>query len=102
MAGLRGKAREKQGVVTVKVLMTHPMEPGTRKNKETGKLIPPHYIEDVTFKVDDEVIYIANFGGAVAKDPYVSFKFKGSKGTNIDLEWKDNLGETEKARINVK
>ena len=100
--GLRGKARESKGIVTVKVLMTHPMEPGTRKNKETGDLIPAHYIENVIFKIENETIYTANFGGAISKDPFLSFKYKGTKGNKIQISWKDNQQQSGETEIRVK
>jgi len=34
MASIKMKAKEKKGVVTVKALITHPMETGLRKDKK--------------------------------------------------------------------
>ena len=100
--GLRGKARETDGIVTVKALMTHPMEPGTRKNKKTGKPIPAHFIEKVIFSLEGETIYIANFGGAISKDPFLSFRFKGAKGSLIKTSWQDNHGKSDSTEFVVK
>ena len=42
------RATEADGKVTVKALITHPMELGTRKDAKTGELIPAHFIQDIT------------------------------------------------------
>ena len=80
MAGsMRVRAKEKDGVVTVKALITHPMETGLRKDGD-GNIIPAHFIQEVTATVGGEVVFTANWGTGVAKNPYLSFKYKGSKG----------------------
>ena len=35
------------GVTTVKVLISHPMDTGLEKDKKTGNLIPAHFIQEV-------------------------------------------------------
>jgi sulfur-oxidizing protein SoxZ len=42
-------------VVVVDFMAMHPMESGMRKDKDTGVLIPAHYINEVTF-FNDKVI----------------------------------------------
>lgn len=92
MAGIKIRAKEKGGVVQVKALMSHPMETGLRKDKK-GKLIPANYIQEVTCTYAGNVVMTANWGPAVSKDPYMSFKFKGAaKGDTITLAWTDNSG----------
>ena len=101
--GIRGKAKEKKGIVTAKVLMSHPMEPGTRKDKKTGNLIPAHFIEEITCKAASKTIYTAYFGGAISKNPFLSFKFKGvAKGEVMEVAWRDNQGESGKTEIVIK
>jgi sulfur-oxidizing protein SoxZ len=37
----------------------------------------------------------ADWGPAVSKNPYMSFKFKGgAKGDKVKITWTDNKGET--------
>ena len=100
---IKGKAKEKKGVVTVKILMSHPMESGFRKDKKTGKYIPAHYIEEVVCSLAGETLYTAYFGGAISKNPYLSFRFKGpAKGEVIETVWKDSAGESAKSEFKVK
>jgi sulfur-oxidizing protein SoxZ len=89
------RAKERKGVVTVKALMNHPMETGLRKNQKTGKLIPAHHITEVVAKSGDKTVLDAVWGGAVSKNPYMSFKFNGAKGDMITLSWADNKGNSD-------
>jgi len=102
MAGsMRVRAKEKDGVVTVKALITHPMETGLRKDSD-GELIPAHYIQEVTATVGGEVVFTANWGTGVSKNPYLSFKYRGSSGDVLTLSWTDNMGESDSIEATVK
>ena len=59
------RAKAKDGMVTVKSLMNHPMETGLRKNKKTGKKIPAHFIQEVIAKAGDETVMEAFWSGAI-------------------------------------
>lgn len=101
MAGsMRVRAKEKDGVVTVKALITHPMETGQRK--KDGKTIPAHFIKEVVATVGDAVVFTANWGTAVSKNPYLSFKYEGAKGDNLKLSWVDNKDESDSLEVEVK
>ena len=90
------KAKEKDGVVTVKALITHPMETGARKDKKTGEVIPAHFIQEVACEHGGKTVMTAQWSGGVSKNPYVTFKFKGgAKGDAVKLAWSDNKGESD-------
>ena len=77
----------------VKVLMNHIMETGLRKDAKTGKLIPAHFINEVSATVNGKPVLDAQWGGGVSKNPYLGFKVKGAKaGDKITVSWKDNKG----------
>ena len=103
MAGsIKIRAKESGGVVEVKALMSHPMETGTRKDSN-GEPIPAHYIKEVTAEVNGKTVMTSNWGPAVSKNPYLSFKFKGaSKGDTLTLSWTDNMGETASEQAEIK
>jgi sulfur-oxidizing protein SoxZ len=43
----------------------------------------------------DKVVLQGEFGTAVAKNPYLAFKFKGgAKGEKVTVAWKDNKGDS--------
>ncbi len=78
---------------TVRVLMSHPMEPGTRKDA-AGALIPAHFIKDLEATHNGKTVLKAQFSGSVSQNPFLSFKFKGgAKGDKVSVSWVDNKGE---------
>ena len=92
------RANIKEGVTTVKVLISHPMDTGLQKDKKTGEKIPAHFIQEVVCKHKDTTVMTANWGPAISKNPYLSFKFKGAAaGDTINLSWVDNKGEKDSA-----
>ena len=100
---IRIRAKAKADEATVKALITHPMETGLRKNKKTGKKIPPHYIQEVTCKHNGNTVLTALWGPAVSKNPYLSFSFAGAKsGDSIELSWVDNKGQKDSQTTKVK
>ena len=99
---IKVRAKLKGDVTEVKALMSHPMETGLRKDKDTGEVIPAHFIQEVVCKWQDKVVMDALWSGGVSKNPYISFKFKGAaKGDVIQLSWKDNKGESDSAETEI-
>jgi len=99
---MRIRAAARDGVVNVKVLMAHEMETGQRKDA-SGKLVPPHFIQNVRATHQGKVVLSAQWGPAVAKNPFLEFTFKGGrKGDKIVVTWEDNKGEsrTDESTIN--
>lgn len=96
------RAKFKKGTVTVKALMTHPMETGSRKDKKTGELIPAHFIQEVTCESAGKKVVSAIWSGGVSKNPYISCRFQGgSKGDDVTLSWVDNKGNSDSATAKV-
>lgn len=96
------RAKLKGGVTTVKCLITHPMETGSRKDKKTKKLIPAHFIQEVVCKHGADTVLTANWSGGVSKNPYLSFKFEGgAKGDEISISWTDNKGGGDTATAKI-
>ena len=80
-------------VTEVKVLMSHEMETGQRKDAQ-GNVIPAWFIQNVTATYNGKTVLSAQWGPAVAKNPFVSFKFKGgAKGEKVMITWTDNRGD---------
>ena len=103
MAKIKIRAKEKNGTVTVKSLLKHPMETGTRKDKKTGNKIPAHYITEVICEVNGKTVMTAYLGPGVSKDPYMSFDVKGAKkGETVKLSWVDNKGESASGEVTIK
>lgn len=87
--------------VEVRVLMSHEMETGQRKDAK-GNLVPAHYIQNVTATHNGKVVLTAEWGPAISKNPFLSFKFGGGKaGEKVAITWTDNKGDkrTDEATI---
>lgn len=98
---IKVKAKEKSGVVKVKMLVKHPMETGRRKDKE-GQTIAAHHLTEVKVDYKGEVVFHGEFGTAVSKDPFMAFAFKGVKGDTFNVNSVDNLGKTGQSQVTIK
>jgi sulfur-oxidizing protein SoxZ len=79
---------------TVRVLMTHEMESGQRKDGN-GKVIPAWHIQDLTVLLNGKPVLTAEWGTAVSKNPFCQFTLKGTKvGDKVAIQWKDNRGDS--------
>jgi sulfur-oxidizing protein SoxZ len=92
---IRMRAIASGDTTEVQALVQHPMDSGFVKDAQ-GKLIPPHYIQVVEFEHAGKVVFTANWGPAISKDPYIKFSFKGAqKGDDLTISWVDNKGATD-------
>ena len=89
------------GYTDVRVLMTHPMETGARKAPD-GSLVPLHFIQNVTVKVNGRIVVEGQTSQAVSRNPVFSFRVKGgAKGDKIEVAWLDNKGETNSTEATI-
>jgi sulfur-oxidizing protein SoxZ len=90
------------GVTTVKILISHPMDTGLVKDKKTGNLIPAHFIQEVVCEHNGNNVLTAEWGPAVSKNPYLSFRFKGAKaGDTVKVNWVDNQGNSDSGEATI-
>ena len=91
---MRIRAAANGDVTEVKILMSHPMETGQRKDA-SGQLVPAHFIDKVTATCNGKTVLTADWGPAVSKNPFLAFRFKGAKaGDKISVTWVDTNGAT--------
>jgi len=103
MSSIKLRASAKDGVTTVKALISHPMETGTRKDKKTGEKIPAHFIQEVVCEHNGNAVMTAHWGAAISKNPYLSFRFSGGNvGDTVKLSWVDNKGNSDSAEESIK
>ena len=89
------------GYTDVRVLMSHPMETGQRKAPD-GSVVPLHFIQNVTVKVNGKTVVEGQISQAVSRNPVFSFRVKGgAKGDKIQVAWLDNKGETNSTEATV-
>jgi sulfur-oxidizing protein SoxZ len=85
----------------VKVLMSHPMETGRRKD-DFNTLIPAHFVQLLTATLNGKTVLEAQWGTGISKNPYLTFRLKNAKvGDIVSVTWHDNVGETATQSIAV-
>jgi sulfur-oxidizing protein SoxZ len=103
MASIKMRANIDGDVTTIKALISHPMETGLMKDSKTGEKIPAHFIQEVVCEHKGNTVLTANWGPAVSKNPYLSFRFTGgASGDTVKLSWVDNKGEKDSAETTIK
>jgi len=91
---IRIRARLRDGITDVQVLMPHPMETGLRLD-EAGRRVPLHHITDVVVTLGTRTVFVAQMSFAVSRDPLLSFRFSGAQaGQRLRVAWTDSRGET--------
>jgi sulfur-oxidizing protein SoxZ len=98
---MRIRAQVAGSGATVRVLMSHEMETGQRKDA-AGKVIPAWFIQEVSAQHNGKTVLTAQWGPAISKNPFLQFTVKGAKaGDKISVTWVDNKGEkrTDEATV---
>jgi len=92
---IRVRATSSGDITEVQALVQHPMDSGFVKDPK-GAIIPPHFIQQLKFEHEGKDVFVADWGPAVSKDPYVKFSFKGGKkGDDLRISWVDNKGASD-------
>ena len=98
---IRVRATSNGDITEVQALIQHPMDSGFVKDA-AGAIIPPHFIQQVTFEHGGKNVLVANWGTAVSKDPYVKFSFKGGKKDDeLKVSWVDNKGASDSTTAKI-
>ncbi|MEY2653937.1 MAG: hypothetical protein RLZZ524_965 [Pseudomonadota bacterium] len=98
---MRIRAQAAGDKATVRVLMSHEMETGQRKDA-SGKVIPAWFIQEVSAALNGKVVMTAQWGPAVAKNPFLQFSIKGAKaGDKVAVSWIDNKGDKRTDEVSV-
>jgi sulfur-oxidizing protein SoxZ len=88
------RAKLNGDIAEIKVLMSHPMENGQRKDA-AGAAIPQHFIQNITVEVGGKPVIQGQTGTSVSRNPVFGFKVKGAKvGDKVVVKWRDSKGET--------
>jgi len=93
------KAKEKDGVVKVKVAITHDMltyDQAKKKGKEAN------FITHITGTVGDKVVYDASTSQFLSKNPLIKFQFDGKKGDELKITYTQLKGEVFYATKKIK
>jgi sulfur-oxidizing protein SoxZ len=99
MGKMRIKAKEKDGVVSVKAMIKHEMltyDMAKKKGKEANFIV---YIEG---KANGKPVYEASTSQFLSKNPFIKFKFKGKAGDEFELSYIDLKGNKESKKVKIK
>ena len=98
---IRVRATNNGDITEVQALIQHPMDSGFVKDSK-GEIIPAHFIQQLTFEHGGKTVFVADWGPAVSKDPYVKFAFKGGKkGDELKVSWVDNKGAADSTTAKI-
>ncbi|MBN2740132.1 MAG: thiosulfate oxidation carrier complex protein SoxZ [Rhodobacteraceae bacterium] len=78
-------------VITIKTLISHPMESGQRKDKD-GKVIPREIINRFTCDFNGENVIDVTLDPAVSTNPYIEFDAKVPEAGEFKFTWYDDDG----------
>lgn len=98
---MKMRAQLKGDYVEVKVLISHPMETGRRKD-DFSNIVPAHFVQLLTASLNGKQVLESQWGTGISKNPYLTFRLKGAKlGDVVSITWYDNLGATATQEIEV-
>ena len=90
---MRIRAQAQGDKTTVRVLVSHEMESGQRRDA-AGKIVPAWYIQTINATWNGKTVMSAQWGTAVSKNPFLQFSFKGAKaGDKLMVSWVDSRGD---------
>ena len=98
---MRIRAQMAGDKATVRVLMSHEMETGQRRDA-AGKVVPAWFIQEVSASHNGKAVLTAQWGPSIAKNPFLQFSVKGAKaGDKITVNWIDHKGDkrTDEATV---
>ena len=94
MSKIRLKTKLSNNEITVKTIISHPMDTGRKKDAE-GQIIPKHFIKKLSCYHNNELVLDADWGTGVSKNPYLSFIISnGASGDTVTIKWLDNLNQS--------
>lgn len=78
-------------IVEVKLLISHPMETGQRKD-ESGQTVPRNIIHDFRCTYGGAEVMRLELHPAVAANPYLAFSLRADRSGTVEMHWVDDQG----------
>lgn len=96
------KKAEVGEVITIKTLISHPMESGQRKDSKTGEVIPRKIINKFVASFEGQEVVNVDVDPAVSANPYFQFDMKFPGAGTMKFEWTDDDGSVYTAEKSIK
>lgn len=89
-------------IVSVRVLVQHPMETGYRTSA-VGKALPRDIIRKVECRFEGERVFAADLFPAIAANPSLAFFLRATRSGTLTVEWRGDNGftQTDRATLQV-
>jgi sulfur-oxidizing protein SoxZ len=78
-------------IVEVKLLISHPMESGQRKD-ESGQTVPRNIIHAFRCTYNGAEVLTLDLNPAIAANPYLAFSLRAEKSGTVEMSWVDDEG----------
>ena len=85
------KTATKDEVITIKTLISHPMESGQRKDKD-GNTVPRSIINRFTAEFNGQLVLDTTLEPAISTNPYLEFDAKVPETGEFKFTWYDDDG----------
>lgn len=77
-------------IIIVKTLARHPMEPGVRRDPESGVIYPRFIIQSVICRFNGAEVFRARWYSGVSENPFLSFPLRVDESGVVEVEWIDD------------
>jgi sulfur-oxidizing protein SoxZ len=102
MSTIKIRIKRLDATTLIRLLISHPMETGRKRDKTTGELTPAHFIQEVKIEHNARLIASCRLSTAISRDPYLSVRLRdGQTGDIIKVSWVDNLGQSDSAEAAI-
>ena len=88
------KSANKGDVITIKTMAEHVMEPGVRRDPETGVIYPKKIIDHVYVRFNGKQVFKSQWYSGVSANPFMSFKLRAISSGLIEVEWIDDYSKS--------
>ena len=87
-------------VFEVKVLISHPMESGQRRD-DRGAVIPRDIIHQFSCTYGDELVLRCDLFPAISANPFLSFHVRARDSGTLVFAWKDDQGASHSETLAI-
>ncbi len=87
-------------IITIKTLLSHPMESGQRKDSE-GNVIPRMIVNKFSCEFNGKPVFTCDIDAAVSANPYFEFSARVDEAGTFKMTWVDDNEEVIEAEKEI-